>query len=384
MVKSVVQTKISDIARKLLFLYLAAFPFGQLARLEITIGSLKFPLLLIDIIPGIMALLFFLCKFTLPKISKRFLFFIGTALLSLIYSLTTFRGSEIVVGLLYLLRLSAYFVFFVVVFNLVKNEKDKKTIFKSLLTVSVFAGLFGWIQYFFYPDLRSFTIWGWDDHLLRLVGTFLDPGFTSIILVLGFLTSLRYINTEKKITFILPLLLFVTTLFTYSRAGYLALLVGALVMLFKKPIIIVIFILIFVISVLLLPKKEGEGVKLERSSSVLARFENYSQTFEIIKKFPVFGVGYNNLCLVRGNSDSHSCSGSDSSLLMILATTGIVGIAVFSDLINQMRLSSTNSYGKIFFASGASLMVHSIFVNSLFYPWVMGWMLIVFAISLKE
>ena len=77
-------------------------------------------------------------------------------------------------------------------------------------------------------------IWGWDDHLYRLIGTFLDPGFTAIILVFGFLTSLAYYlkpaapkgGFKNKYFLLISIFLFVSILFTYSRAGYIALIVG--------------------------------------------------------------------------------------------------------------------------------------------------------------
>ena len=37
---------------------------------------------------------------------------------------------------------------------------------------------FGILQYALVPDLRSLHILGWDDHLNRLAGSFLDPNFT--------------------------------------------------------------------------------------------------------------------------------------------------------------------------------------------------------------
>ena len=139
-----------------------------------------------------------------------------------------------------------------------------------------------------------------------------------------------------------------------------------------------------------LPRPGGEGVKLERTASITFRIEDYRNTLIIINKAPLFGVGYNNMCIARGkfsdqaNLNSHACSGSASSLLLVLATTGIVGFLIFANLIQKLIVSLTkNVYGLTFLSCLVALLVHSLFVNSLFYPWVMGWMGILLSVSLK-
>ena len=80
-----------------------------------------------------------------------------------------------------------------------------------------------------------------------------------------------------------------------------------------------------------------------------------------------------------------SCSGSDSSLLFVFATTGIVGLMIFL-YAGRVMFSSTGRavYGIAFVSSLVAVLIHSLFLNSLFYPWVMGWMGILLAISLKK
>ena len=80
----------------------------------------------------------------------------------------------------------------------------------------------------------------------------------------------------------------------------------------------------FFILMISLPRPDGYGVRLERLYSVLKKRDNYSETIKIISKHPVFGVGYNNMCAARikylGDIgyESHSCSGSDSGILLII------------------------------------------------------------------
>jgi hypothetical protein len=82
--------------------------------------------------------------------------------------------------------------------------------------------------------------------------------------------------------------------------------------------------------------------------------------------------------------NSHACSGSASSLLLILATTGVLGFIIFVNLIYKLIADlAKNTYGLTFLSCLVAVLVHSLFVNSLFYPWVMGWMGLLLSISLK-
>jgi len=372
---------------KLVLLFLILFPFGQIIRLRIIHP--------IDLVAGASFLYLFRGKLRKPRIFKPMTAFLLAAAFSYLFSLVTFKASRLYIGGLYLLRLLAYTGFFLFVFNLVsQKQKLREVLFNSLILVSIATAVFGWLQYFLYPDITSFTVWGWDDHLYRLLGTFLDPGFTSIILVFGFLLSLiSYLKTRSNQLLLLLAFFLLTIAFTYARSGYLALLLGtAIALWFKKGLKFILpTVLVFLLVVILLPRPGGEGVKLERRHSIYSRFENYSETIEIFKTSPLFGVGYNNLCLARqkylGQADfgSHACSGSDSSLLLVLATTGTVGFLIFINLIFELVKSvKRNIYGQAFLTCLGALLIHSLFVNSLFYPWVMGFMAILFSLSLGK
>jgi len=384
----------------ILFAFLILFPFGQIIK----IGQIN-P---IDIVVALGAVTAIIKRYQYPKYFNDFLL---VAIFSYLLSIFIFKNSQVFVGLLYLIRLTAYFYFYIFVCHF----KNRRLLLNSLLTLSFFTALFGWVQYFIYPDLTSLKYLGWDDHLYRLVGTFLDPGFTSLIIVFGGVISF----VKKKY---LLLAFFAATLaFTYSRAGYLALIVSLFLAsyLFKRFKAFLVVLVYFLVIIFLLPRQGGEGVNLARMYSISSRINNYKETFEIFKKSPVIGVGFNNICLARKiylddiNLSSHSCSGSDSSLLLILATTGIIGLIVFVGsaakiLLNQDILPASKSgvsrlseddisgsihprnklrgilescykrgfYTKVFWVLLSAVFVHSFFVNSLFYPWVMGYLAI--------
>lgn len=383
------------VAESLTFTYLALFPLGQLIRLSYNFFGLNIPVHPLDVVVLSSVPVYLSGALKKPRVFNSILGFYAVAAFSLILSLPVFPIKSIFIATLYLLRLFAYGTFFVLVWNLARKKLVfRKTLFGSLILVSVFTAIFGWIQYFWLPDLTSLKYIGWDDHLFRLVGTFLDPAFTGIILVLGFFASLiKYLDKKTNLPLALVVFLLVSTAFTYSRASYLAVLGGIFWLAVKRRKFKVLFwvVSLLVVIVLALPRPGGEGVRLERLQSVYARAQNYSQTLKIIASRPLFGVGFDNICQARtetfgGESyESHACSGADSSLLFVAATTGTCGLLAFLYMFFRiLRGVARDIFGQTFIASSLALLIHSLFSNSLFYAWVMGWMGILLAISVKD
>lgn len=388
------ESKILSLVGKILIVtFFIFFPFGQLLRIERDFSFGKVVIQPIDIIAFFS--LFFLISnhFKIPKIFKFIRNFLLVSLFSLILSFNYFSLKEIIIGSLYLIRLSGYISFFLLSWNLVKGSDNKNTIFSLGIISIIIVGILGWLQYLFFPDLRSLKYVGWDDHLFRLVGTFLDPGYTAIILVIGFLMVFAKI-LQKKNKLLIPALIFflITIAFTYSRASYLALVTGILasIIIFKiKLRYFIPALVLFLLVLSFLPRPSSEGVKLERLNSVFAKFTNYNETLEVIKKYPLFGVGFNNLCSARirlfksESYISHSCSGSDSSFLFVAATTGIVGFILFMTIsIKIFKNLIKDFYGKSFLILSLSVLINSFFINSLFYPWILGLMSILLGISI--
>lgn len=385
------------LSKLIIYIFLIIFPFGQLLRWNFVFADRNIVILALDGVAVFALLLTLFVKPPKPGVMKYLSGFLGILLLSWLFSFSLFEVKTVFFGGLYLLRVFSYTCFFILAWDLFNhNPSEKKRVLNMLLGVGFFSAIFGWIQYIFYPDLRPFTVWGWDDHLFRLTGTFLDPGFLSIILVLAFLIILyKYFNEKKNITINLLLFIFllISIALTYSRAGYMALIACVIYTLvsFKRTKYILGGLIIFVIVMVLLPRPNSEGVNLLRTYSVNARIENYEETLRIWQKSPLLGVGYNNICEARikyigdDNPTSHSCSGSDSSLLLLLATTGILGVILFLALIISVaKFAGKNKYGSIFLSSLLAIVVHSLFVNSMFYPWVMGWMGILGGIVLSS
>lgn len=377
--EQIIRLSKQKIANILLFVFFLIFPFGQIIKF----GKVQ-PIDLVVILSFIVT---FLSK---QKESKIFVYirnFLIIAIFSYLLSLFIFGFSAAITGGLYLIRLIVYSYFF-----LFALKFPKKLLVKSLLLVSVTSGVFGIFQYFLYPDVRALTFWGWDDHLFRMVGTFLDPAFLALILVLGATIALfSYLRNKRGVYILSFVFLTVCLAFTYSRAGYLTFILGMfLIALLKREFkLIIAGVVLFLLFLPFLPRPAGEGVRLERVASIVGRIGNYSESVRLFEKSPVFGVGYNNICLAKQKYlnfkeiNSHSCSGLDSSIMVILVTTGLIGFFVFihSALGVFKSLFSKSFYSQLFVVSALEVFINSFFANSLFYPWIMAWMAILLAVG---
>jgi len=388
------KNKVDKLLPKLLFIYFAVFSFGVLLSLDINFFGLDLSIHPADIV----ALVIFGISLFIKKIRDEFIStvmpFAAFAAFTLLLALFKFSLNEIIFGLFYLVRFTAFASFIFFVKHLVKHsQKYKDTIFKSLIGVSVFTGIFGWVQYLWLPDLKTLNLLGWDAHLFRMTGTFLDPTFTGIILVFGAILTLSVlIKKRTKFMFAVFAFLLITLLFTYSRSSYLALFGGLIYFLKdrKKILFLLIIATGFLYGMVLLPRPDSIGVKLERTASIKAKIINYQETSQIISDNPLFGVGFNALCswrvrMFNDRFSSHSCTGSDSSIMFIMATTGVVGLILFFNfLLEVSKKLEVGVYAQALSSAFIALFIHSLFANSLFYPWVMGYMAILTGLSIRD
>lgn len=233
-----------------------------------------------------------------------------------------------------------------------------------VLTSSI---IFGFVQYFIWPNLTAMSSQNWDPHLYRLVGTYFDPTFTGLIFL--FILLYTYFSNIKY-KYIFLTIIYIAIALTYSRSTlFTFMIVFSYISYVKKNTKIFIYCaIIFLTTIIILPRMPGEGTKLERTSSILAKIQNYKEGINIFIKKPFIGIGYNNIPKLnyKNNVLSHSNSGFDSSLLTIAITTGIFGLLF---LVTGLKYEFVN--GNLFYQSLLlSLLIHSLFANSLFYPYV--------------
>lgn len=334
--------KLTKILICLLFFIL---PFGQLERLP------NLPVYLHDLV--ILLLIILNLKFL--KLPRSAVWFLASAGLSLIIALFKLPFNQVVISSLYLVRWLAYACLLPVYRRL---KLDLKPWLKYLCLALAVLGL---LQYLFIPDTRFLASLNWDDHYYRLISTVFDPNYLGLIFVLG----LILFNLQ-----ILPSLILLISLFlTYSRSSYLSLIAVILALaISKRKFKFLLLALVFVILPLL-PRPGGEGVKLERVFSISQRLANYREGVMLWRQAPVFGLGFNTLRYYRQDFVSHAAAGLDSSLLFVLATSGIIGLLAYLNWLKS--LWPTSLLVKL---SLVAILVHSLFQNSLFYPLIMIWL----------
>ena len=127
-----------------LFLFLILFPFGQIIR----IGIIQ-P---IDVVVGLAAVYSIIAKLEEPEIFRNFKNFLYIAIFTYVLSTFIFWTKDLAIGLLYLFRLIAYFYFLIYVWNFVKTKENRSLLINALLSLSIISALFGWIQFFTFPD----------------------------------------------------------------------------------------------------------------------------------------------------------------------------------------------------------------------------------------
>ena len=297
------------------------------------------------------------------KLLKYIIGFGIVGVISLLMSLNRFELSQITVGAMYLLRFIIYSTFL----NVIVQPN------KVIVGAGIGTAILGIFQYLLYPDTRALIVFGWDQHYYRIVGTLLDPGFTGLILVLTLVFIV--LNNYHKDWW---LIVYIALALTYSRASYLAFFTAFTWISIQKRTwkYFVISASCVLLTVFLLPRwSDGEGVKLERTSSVWARIESWKTAWKIFTFNPLIGVGFNNYRYAQNASlESHAGAGSDSSILLVMATTGVVGLVYYLKYIKKVW-----SFGKdnlIITSSLVAIFVHSWFLNSLFYPAIMLWVIL--------
>lgn len=304
------------------------------------------------------------------------LFVLFLTIQTLIFSLFDFQ----IVSILYVARFFFYLSLYPLFTFAVKRTFLKRELLTNLLIlISGAVALFGWIQYLLIPDTRFLYAYGWDDHYFRLISTIFDPGFTAIVIIIGFLLFLTTRESFNSVHRFLTIPLFLTAiLLTYSRAGYLSFLTGlGVLFLYQKKLLPVALGIIFIALIPFLPRPDGEGVKLERTASIEARIEsNQEAVQEMDMQSLLFGNGwYRNVQESETGKPDHA-NAPDNSFIAILYFTGVIGSILTIWSIGQILFANKNNPAVV--AILASIVIHSMFNNSLFYIWVlaMGMMLL--------
>jgi hypothetical protein len=326
-----------------------------------------------------------------PTVGRVGLGWVGAGLIIALFSHT-----PILTPLLYLIRLGLYLLSGLsLLFDLKKNKINQQFLSLCLLTFFSLITYFGLLQYIFVPDTRFLFFLGWDDHYYRLISTLFDPGFTGIILCLGFIFSqlhiAEYISHQRKkhlfthTTFCLWLLSIssvVAILLTYSRASYIAFIFSTICLLQKnwranRQLFItnLCMLFFFILAIPFLPKPGGEGVNLARTSTIESRISVTQTAFASMNK-PIdflFGKGiFTQPAQLSSSPTEHSQHARlpDNWLILLFTGTGIGGTVIAATILSHL-LQRKFLWQKYLWIGILAVFIHGLFNATVTYPFVL-------------
>lgn len=372
-------------------LFLISILSGQLIRIPVAYGITVYPhdAILFCYLFFWLALRFKKKTFTFGALRRPLFLFFVTLLASFIVNAAGHSIQELISGISYTVRLALYAGLYFVIIN------TKREIFwiRSLYMTGVAFGVLGILQYILYPNLRNLSYLGWDPHYFRLFSTFLDPNFSGIFLVLTFLLGLTFFIQKKiRLEYIILQSIVLTALtLTLSRGSYIAFVAGLVLYAYWEKIrILLVGIAVCIAVFIFIPLPNKDVTPIFRKDSTVARMENWSYSMNLIGKAPIFGYGFNFLRSIQepdsvqagSSGGSHASAGVDNSFLFVLSTAGITGGIAWIYLLTsmwsmgkrRMRTEKGRALGTVYCLSLASVLIHSMFVNSFFYPWVFIWL----------
>lgn len=327
------------------------------------------------------------------KLATSIFIFLSFLIISLAVNISTLTSNQLFIAFLYLARWAMFAGVYFAVLEFDKETKEKIPFIMLISGALILAG--GLFQYLFYPDLRNLYYLGWDEHLYRLFSSFLDPNFTGAFLVLFFLFLFNYFLKSKNLFLgFFGVLNLIAIFLTYSRSAYLMFFVGILTFIFikreKKFLVGILSIFMIMLLLASFMGLKSEGTNLLRINSSQARLVSSQEALDVFRQNPVFGVGFNayEYAIEKKHSNptvnyNHAQAGTDNSSLFILATAGVLGLIAYLYFWSSVfALNKKSFFWPVLVSSSIALFVNSIFINSLFYSFIMFWMWVI--ISLCE
>jgi O-antigen ligase len=202
---------------------------------------------------------------------------------------------------------------------------------------------------------------------LRAYGTFPHPnilaGFLVISLILSFYLYPRLKKIyQKNILVILSVISSTALFFTFSRGAWIAVVIISFYYIFllkKKKILPTVCLILFILlSVIYLPlvKTRITGTERLEVKSNIERVSGYTQSFEVIKKHPLLGVGAGNYTVelqkIYPDQSAWDYMPVHNIYLLLLAELGIINLLILMFLIYpfiERIFNSKLSYIFIFF-----------------------------------
>ena len=330
-------------------------------------------------------------KYEIRIIGWLLLGFVSTVIGALVFS---YDFDEIIYGTLYIVRIVHLLVLTnIIYFIFQQNDYNIIKYIKILYLIVCFIGFW---QLMYYPvAFEYYSIFqeigvdfkNPDPHIGRLLSTYFDPNFLAACLIIPYTIVITEWNKNGGMTNIVYLGIYtLTIILTVSRSGIIGILIVSFISCFNfnfslSKIKRVFFISCIGVITLILNFSVSTRVleRLVNSSSdgsTWARFQSWYLGLEIWNKSPLIGIGYNMIGVfsnkMMGSSFLNSTGyGNDSSLLVILITTGLIGIIyliwfILKEFI-ELKIYILDEKAKAYLACLFSFMVICNFNNLLFY-----------------
>lgn len=338
--------------------------------------------------------------------------FLCWAPLMLFISLGTLPTSHLIISLAYWVRLATLLALIPALCVLCEDEKSKKSLRISSVGAGAALIILGFIQYMFVPDLAFLAPAGWDPHIGRLVSTWLDPNFFGLFCLLYILLLLQVKKTYPLMWLATAMLTILALVATQSRSSWLA--GGAII--FIAPYLIIslrrslhpatvragaaaigALLLTTVIITTLFFYDRLAGLVVS-DATVQLRADSLRVAWSaVVEPHWLLGVGYNAFGWYAQKAGliadflTHSRSGIDNSFLALWATTGVVGLTLFSGmwtLIAAKLVSHWRTNGSlaplIALVAIGVLTTHALFTNSFLYAHAFTFLAIIIALGWSQ
>lgn len=316
---------------------------------------------------------------------------------------------ELAFSLAYLARWLAYFGVYLVVINTVRAS-DIPSIWRALEGAILALAAFGILQSLFlpnfalivYPSATPFVDWDPQGH--RLVSTILDPNLAAALLMLVLLAQLALLSAGAAVPLWKPALLAAALVLTLSRGALVAFVAGGVVILAIRGLSRRILRLVALVALLSLPfvptllqlARAYSRFSLD-DPSALSRVAGWLRGLTILADNPLIGIGFNTLGFVQEAYGfaraGKGTFGIDGGLLYIAVMTGLVGLALYVGMIalvmrrcgriwrDRARSAEQRGLAVGVAAATAAILMHSLFVNSLLFPFIMEPLWILWALT---
>lgn len=331
--------------------------------------------------------------------------------LSLIANLGRESLTEWISGSFYLIRWLEYVALFWIGQDMFRTHQRATMYLKLFIWIGASLAILGFIQLKIFPDFSFMVPKGWDPHIGRLLSTWFDPnylgGLFALLTSIALSVALSLPWRQSRWWWAAVAVMLLAALLTFSRSGYVGLVIAlGIVALVRSRVALFLGALALVSVVLFVPRVQERVIGIRSvDETAQLRLVSYRNAFTVIGDHPYLGVGYNLYKYVQveynfltTTVNEHSASGSDSSLLTIWVTTGVIGlvvylwlfIAILNELWKTWRDSSLpkmwQGFGLGALAGMIGLFAHSQFVNGLQYPHLMEmmWLLVAMAIAVRQ